>query len=133
MTEAPRLAVRASATAFLLTILLAVSGCNVVDDLAERLESCHDQDVLLLNDEQTIDAVHVLGPDEATAPTTFLQSGQSRKITQCLELGHEYPFRAVSEDLRLLASVKCPVSRRNYDGITPTVSWTPIGFRCINW
>jgi hypothetical protein len=77
--------------------------------------------------------VHLLGPNESATSETLLESGKSRSIVMCLELGHEYSFRVLSKDENTLASAKCPASRSRYDGITPTVDWTPIGLRCVNW
>jgi hypothetical protein len=113
--------------------LAAVSGCDWFDDVENRLKTCHDHQVLLVNDEQTIDAVHIIGPDEGVRTDTLLKSGQTRTIFLCLDLGHEYRFRVESQDERELAAIKCPASRHSYDGVTPSVVWTPIGLRCVDW
>jgi len=121
------------AAAVVVGLALAVPGCRWFDNLDDELKTCHDWDVRLLNDEQTIDAVHIIGPNEGVRSDTLLDSGKSRTIVLCLDPGHDYNFRVESEDGRILAAIKCPVSSRHYDGITPTVAWTPIGLRCIDW
>jgi hypothetical protein len=111
----------------------ALSSCDWLNEIDDRLKSCHDCEVRLVNDEQTIAPVHIIGPKEGVRTDTLLQSGQSRGLVLCLDLGHGYNFRVESEDGRELAAVKCPASRSSYDGITPSVVWTPIGLRCIDW
>lgn len=121
------------ASAIVALLALAIPGCKWIEDLEDDLSTCHDWTVRLTNDEQTLGSVHIIGPDEGARPDTLLVSGQSRSMVLCLDLGHGYSFRAESEDGAILAAVKCPASRRHYDGITPSVVWTPIGFRCIDW
>ncbi len=133
MTVGFRRALRASSAALVAAAALAFPSCNVVDDIDDAFKTCHDWQVRLLNDEQSIGSVHIIGPEETATEETLLASGQSRSITLCLELGHEYSFRVIAKDGSTLAAAKCAASRSHYDGITLAVDWTPIGVRCINW
>ena len=112
--------------------LLALTGCPWVRSLTDELGTCHDTPVALVNSEQTIDPVHILVDDELATPESRLVSGDSRVVTMCLERGRGYTFRSES-DQGPLATVKCPSSLARYDNQTPSVVWTPVGFRCFDW
>jgi hypothetical protein len=107
-------------------------GCRFLDQLWDRTEGCHDTRVVLLNDEQTTADAFLVGPDEPVTETRRLHSGESRAITLCLEIGHAYPFRVFVDNVQV-AVVRCPASQRQYENTTPTVAWTPVGLRCIDW
>jgi hypothetical protein len=127
---------RGSIIAPALALLLGASGCHwldqVADDIGDHLRSCHDATVRLVNDEQTLGPVSIIAPGEGAAPENLLQSGQSRKITMCLNLGDSYGFRAIASD-QVLGIANCPASLAHYDTIDLQVRWTPVGFRCVNW
>jgi hypothetical protein len=127
---------RRLALACALLLALAGSSCGWLDDVEDSIEdhlkSCHDWTVTLVNDEQTLGPAHIIGPKESPLAENLLQSGQSREISLCLELGRSYGFRAVLDD-KLLGVVNCPASRRHYDNIDVEVRWTPVGFRCVSW
>jgi len=111
---------------------LSMSGCHFLSSLWDRTEGCHDTRVTLLNDEQTLTDAFVVGPDEPVVEEERLHSGQSRDINMCLEIGHAYRFRVFVNSVQV-AIAPCTASQRHYDTTKPTVAWTPIGLRCINW
>jgi hypothetical protein len=132
MRRAPSQSQRACLAPLAVLACLALTGCPLFGDLQDRLGTCHDTAVLLVNSEQTIETVHILVDDELATPESRLESGETRTVSMCLERGRGYRFRAES-DTRLLATVKCPASLVRYEGETPSVVWTPVGFQCVDW
>jgi len=116
----------------LLAAGLSSSGCRFLEQLWDRTEGCHDTQVVLLNDEQTLGDAFIIGPNEPVTEAQRLHSGQSREITLCLEIGHAYRFN-VFVDTVLVAVARCPASQRQYENTKPSVAWTPAGLRCIGW
>jgi hypothetical protein len=116
-------------------VALCLSGpacLNVDDYLSDRFKTCEDVSVELINSEQTRGAYYVLGPGERATHEKLLQSGESRTLVMCLEIGHGYKFRAETNE-RVVGVGKCPASRRSYESIMVSVVWTPVGFQCVNW
>ncbi len=110
---------------------LCAPGCGY---LQNRLKTCEDTAVDLINDEQTLGPIHVLGPEEPVSSQTLLQSGQSRRITQCLDKGDVKRFRAQRpNETTPVATANCAASLASYETATPRVRWTPIGLRCEGW
>lgn len=114
-----------------LGIVLFASGCGY---LQNRLKTCEDTSVDLINDEQTLGPIHLLGPEEAPSAQTLLQSGQARRITQCLDKGDVKRFRAQQpNETTPVATANCAASLASYETARPRVRWTPIGLRCESW
>ncbi len=113
----------------LLTLAFTTSGCKWLHD---RLKSCDDVDVRLINDEQTLGAYNLVGPDESPSTDNLVASGAERRRSMCLELGHSQRFRAL-QDGTLASAAQCMPSRSGYEGVDVRVRWTPIGFICENW
>jgi hypothetical protein len=105
---------------------------NLDDYLSDRFKTCEDVRVALVNSEQTRSAYYVLGPGERATHEKLLDSGGSRTLVMCLEIGHGYKFRAETDD-GVVGVGQCPASRRSYEGVTVSVVWTPVGFQCVNW
>lgn len=105
---------------------------NVDDYLSDRFKTCEDVRVALVNSEQTRGAYYVLGPGERATHEKLLDSGDSRTLLMCLDIGHGYKFRAETDE-RVVGVGQCPASRRSYEGILVSVVWTPVGFQCVNW
>jgi hypothetical protein len=127
-----RSATRALGITAAVSVLAAVSGCNVFDNLSDRLKTCMDTPIDLINSEQTRSAVNIVGPEEAIVPENLLQSGQSRRISLCIERGNRKRFR-VEQDGTVLAVVNCVASFSNYETRVLSVIWTPRGLTCENW
>jgi hypothetical protein len=111
---------------------LGSSGCRFLDQLWDRTEGCHDTEIILVNDEQTLGDAFIVGPSEPVTGELRLHSGQSRRTTLCLEIGHSYRFQVFIEG-EMVAVARCPASRREYEETKPSVVWTPIGLRCVGW
>lgn len=110
---------------------LLAAGCGYLDD---RFKTCQDTPVDLINSEQTLRAVHVLGPAESASAATLLESGQSRRTVLCLDKGQTQHFRAqLANDPQPVATVNCVVSLASYESARPRVIWTPVGLRCEGW
>jgi hypothetical protein len=120
-----RLALKAAAVC----LGLSASSCDYLED---RFKTCDDVVVVLVNSEQTRGTYHLTGPDEVAANENLVESGASRTIGLCLDLGHSYRFRAM-QDGRVVGTVQCPASRTDYEAVDVRVIWTPVGFQCFNW
>ncbi len=116
----------------LVVLVLGLGGCGLTDWVSDRLQTCHDATVRLLNSEQTLGSVDILAKGEVAGDGTLLASGASREVVQCLERGNGYHYRAELNGVEL-AFVNCPASQAHYEAQTPTVVWTPVGFRCVDW
>lgn len=107
------------------------AGCSFLDN---RLKTCQDTPVELINSDQTLGPAHVLGPAESATSATLLQSGQSRRIFLCLDKGQTQRFRAqLPNDAQPVATVNCVASLADYESARPRVIWTPVGLRCEGW
>jgi hypothetical protein len=113
-------------------LALSLGGCGLTDWLSDRFQTCHDTTVHLVNSEQTLGGIDLLADGETASAETYLASGASRAIVQCVERGNGYHYRAELSG-QLLASVNCPASEARYEVPTPSVVWTPVGFRCVDW
>lgn len=110
-------------------------GCGLDSVFHNRLKTCGDAAVDLVNSEQAQAAVHIAGPAESFTAETFLASGASRRILLCLERGDRKAFRAGDRDGRVLGSVTCVATRTRdqYEAAVAQVVWGPLGFSCENW
>jgi hypothetical protein len=108
-------------------------GCGLLDNLAETLDGCTSAPVTLVNSQQTLEAVHLVGPDEIVGEGNRLTSGASRQIWLCLGEGRSYAFQAVNDAGVVVGSAKCASGQDEYPGIEVRVVWTPVGLRCENW
>src|SRR5437764_1292179 len=94
--------------------LLGGTACGVFDDLDDRFKSCRDTPVDLINSEQTVEEVHIVGPDEFINEDNHMKSGASRTISMCIERGDRVKFR-VERDGDIIAMVNCVASRSSYE------------------
>jgi hypothetical protein len=102
--------------------------------LENRLKSCEDTRVELVNSDQTRAPVYLVGPDETATADTFLESGGRRRVSLCLDKGDRKKFLVyAAPNTDPLAIIHCVASHAAYEGITPRVIWTPIGFQCESW
>ena len=113
-----------------ISILAATtSGCGWLDD---RLRSCSNANVDLVNSVQNTEPIHLVGPVEATADATQLEPGERRRTTQCLNRGDKRRYRAiVGPDV--IATIECVASRASYEGVTIEVIWKRSGLSCEGW
>jgi hypothetical protein len=124
---------RGSGIAAAFGLLVVGAGCGVFEDLSDRLKTCEDTAVVLLNDPQTRETVNLIGPDEVFGGQNLLASGHSRRISLCLERGDRKEFRVGRNNVEEVAVVNCVASLSSYDSRTVTVAWTPLGIECRNW
>lgn len=107
------------------------AACGYLED---RFKTCEDVPVDLINNDQTLGPVHVLGPGETATSETLLQSGQSRRVFMCLQKGQTQRFRAqLPDDAQPVATLNCVASLASYESARPRVLWTPVGLRCEDW
>lgn len=114
-------------------ILLCVSmvGCQYIRD---RFKECRDTGVDLVNSPQTTGPIHIVGPNERATNDTILQSGFSRRTTQCLERGDGRKYRAIPVgSIEPIAIVNCVAGQASYEGTVLEVVWTVRGFSCPGW
>ena len=118
----------------LLSGLLSL-GCGLDGVFHNRLKTCGDAAIELVNSEQAQAAVHIAGPAESFTAETFLASGASRRIVLCLERGDRKAFRAGDRDGHTVGSVTCVATRTSdqYEASVARVVWGPLGFSCENW
>lgn len=110
---------------------LLYPGCDWVQD---RFRQCGHMRVDLVNDEQSIVPVAILGEDEQPFAEAVLASGASRQRLLCVERGDAKRFR-VMRGSDTLATANCVVSRARYEYETTVarVVWDPRGLACENW
>ncbi len=110
---------------------LSAAGCGYLED---RLKTCQDTPVELINSDQTLGPIHLLAPGESATSETLLQSGQTRRVFLCLDRGGSQRFRAQqSGDPQPVAASNCVATRATYEAARPRVLWTPVGLRCEGW
>ncbi len=126
---------RSSSRIAILITALAMAACGADSVFDERLKTCGDAAVDLVNSEQTLEAVHIAGPAESFSPGTYLASGSSRRLVLCLERGDRKSFRAGDQGGRTVGTVTCVASKHTdqYEGAVARVVWGPLGFACENW
>jgi hypothetical protein len=111
--------------------MLILAGCDWLDD---RFKTCRDVRVDLLNSQQTLDPIHLVGPDESFDSSNRLESGASRSLVQCLEKGDRKKFRAGSLNGDTIGLVTCVAEKSSYEGQpVPQVVWFTTGFECLDW
>lgn len=123
---------RAGRAGWVLGAALATAGCGYLED---RFKTCQDVIVDVINDDQTLGPYHIVIEDESPNSSNLLESGFSRQVALCLDLGYRKQVR-VFRPTNLTTSVanaNCVASKSGYESITPRVRWTPIGIRCENW
>lgn len=110
-------------------------ACGLDGVFGNRLKTCGDAAVDLVNSEQAQAAVHIAGPGESFTAETFLASGASRRVQLCLERGDRKVFRAGDRDGHTIGSVTCVATRTSdqYQASVARVVWGPLGFACENW
>lgn len=107
------------------------AGCDWLED---RLQTCGDMRIDLLNSQQSLAAVSILAEDEQPFPEALLASGASRRIVQCVERGDAKRFRVLRGE-ETLAIANCTVSRGRYEyeAVVARVVFDPRGLVCENW
>ena len=117
----------------LATLALASGGCDgIADYLGNRLKSCEDVRADLVNSEQSRFPIYLTGPGESRTDSTFLESGQKRSISLCLERGDAKRFLA-HESTEVVATINCVAFKASYEGSFVRVIWSPAGFICQDW
>jgi hypothetical protein len=113
----------------------SLAGCGLVDPLDDRLKTCRDARVDLVNSQQTLGPVHLAAEEEVFSEATWLPSGASRRITLCLERGDRKGFRAGDRGGAVLAAATCVAERTSsaYESTVVRVVWTPAGLLCEGW
>lgn len=125
---------RGPARAALLIVIAAGFTAGACGFLEDRFKTCEDTPVDLVNSDQTRAPVHILGPAESATNETLLQSGQERRIFQCLQKGEVKRFRAQAlNDTQPVATANCVASQASYEAARPRVVWTQVGLRCEGW
>ncbi len=114
-------------------LALGLCGCDYLEDLPDRLKTCHDVSVKLTNDYQYPTSVNLLVEGENVSEETWLASGSSRQVPLCLEKGHSEKFRAALQDGTVLGVANCPASRSSHEGVSVSVVWGLNGFSCVGW
>jgi hypothetical protein len=114
-------------------ILLLLQGC----DLDERLKTCRDLRLELVNALPSEGAIHIAADGEGFSSQTLLAAvpgGSSRSLTTCVEKGDRRRFRAGQGD-RVVAVATCVVSltANDLEGATARVVWTSQGLLCEGW
>ncbi len=114
---------------------LCLLGCGLDSVFDNRLKTCGNAAVDLVNSQQAQAAVYIAGPAESFTTETFLASGSSRRILLCLERGDRKSFRAGDRDGRVVGSVTCVATRTpgQYEAAVARVVWGPLGFSCESW
>jgi hypothetical protein len=110
---------------------LAAPGCDWAED---RLKTCKDQAVELRNEDPERRAASILVEDERESDATRLQTGQTRRVSVCVERGDSKRFRALHEGT-VLGVANCVVSRAawEYEATLVRVTWDARGLVCENW
>jgi hypothetical protein len=118
-------------TAALLLTVLAVPSCDYLDD---RLKSCSDLQIDLVNSRQSIQGVSIAAEGEGAGPETYLEPGATRRTVECVRKGDRRTYR-VFEGTSVVAQATCVVSRSReaLDAVVARVEWLPGGLRCQNW
>ena len=113
---------RPASCALVLLLLLALPGCQYVQD---RLRACEHVQVELVHRRFQGEPVNLVAEEEAYADDNLLRPGQSRTLTLCVERGDAKRFR-VGIGQRTLAITNCAVSRSTfeYEASVLRVLWT---------
>lgn len=120
--------------ALLLSCLaVAAAACS----LEERLKSCRDRRVELVNALPSEGAVHIAAEEEPLSEATLLPAragGSSRSIELCVEKGDRKRFRAAYGN-QVVAVTTCVVSRTadDLESAFARVVWGPQGLICEGW
>jgi hypothetical protein len=118
-----------------LVVSLLSLACGLDGVFHDRLKTCGDAAVDLVNSEQAQAAVHIAGPAESFTAETLLASGASRRLVLCLERGDRKVFRAGDRDGHTIGIVTCVATRTRdqYQASVARVVWGPLGFACEDW
>lgn len=114
--------------ASLLALTLAWPACDGLE--------CEGLRVDILNSDQSLRAVQLIGPDEFPGENKVLRPGEERRIVPCVRVGDRRQFRALTADgSETLAVANCVVSRsgENIRNAVARVVWDPRGLVCENW
>ncbi len=121
----------ASLTATLLLAMLAAPSCDYLDD---RLKTCSDLQIDLVNSRQSGSPVSIAAEGEGASPETYLEPGATRRTVECVHRGDRRTYR-VFEGTTVVGQATCVVSRGReaLDAVVARVEWLPGGLRCQNW
>ena len=114
-------------------LALVSLGCS----LEQRLKSCRDLRIDLVNALPSEGPVHIAAEGEPLSDSTLLPAiagGSSRSIVECVERGDSKRFRA-AYGTQVVAVVACTVSHSSSDleGATARVVWGKQGLACEGW
>jgi hypothetical protein len=114
--------------------LCALPACGPLD---ERLKTCRDLRVDLVNALPSEGAIHIAVEGEGLSTQTLLApvaGGTSRSLSLCVEKGDRKRFRAAQGDT-VVAVATCVVSRtaNDLEAATSRVLWTKDGLVCEGW
>jgi hypothetical protein len=118
----------------ILAVACAFAGCGPLD---ERLKTCRDLRLDLVNALPSEGAIHIAVEGEGFSTQTLLPAvpgGSSRSLTLCVEKGDRKRFRAGQGDT-VVAVATCVVSRtaNDLEAATARVVWTSQGLLCQGW
>jgi len=112
-------------------VALFSSGCDWAQD---RLRTCGHLTVELRVDRQNRFPAHIAIDGEDFSEASFLQPGQTRRITTCVEKGDRVFFRA-EESGQVSHGANCVYSRNRQEAeyTTARVVLYPNQLACENW
>lgn len=118
-------------------LALALGGSLSCDSLQNRLKTCRDLQVDLVNALPSEGGVNIAAESEAFSDATYLPpvaGGSSRSISLCVEKGDRKHFKAAYGQ-RIVAEADCVVTFRTdeLESVTSRVVWSNRGLLCENW
>jgi hypothetical protein len=117
--------------------VLAACALPACGPLEERLKTCRDLRVELVNALPSEGPIHIAVEGEGFSSQTLLASvpgGTSRSLSLCVEKGDRKRFRAGQGDT-VVGVATCVVSRtaNDLEAATSRVLWTKDGLVCEGW
>lgn len=119
---------RVRTIAVIVGLALVGAGCDALECEGLRVE--------IVNSDQSLRPVQIIGPDEFPGQEKVLAPGQQRRIVPCVRVGDRKSFRVLTADgSETLANATCVVSRSgtNIQEAVARVVWDPRGLVCENW
>ena len=129
---------RPGRTASALLVAALGAGSLACNDLENRLKTCRDFRVDLVNSLPSEGAVHIAQDGESLSNDVTLlpavPGGSSRTISVCAERGDRKRFIAAYGTV-IVANATCVVSHatEELESISARVAWTSQGLVCQNW
>jgi hypothetical protein len=112
----------------------ALAACGPLD---ERLKTCRDLRLELVNALASEGPIHIALEGEGLSTATLLPAvpgGSTRSLTVCVEKGDRKRFRAAQGDT-VVGVATCVVSRtaNDLEAASARVVWTKAGLVCEGW